>query len=124
MYWYLSKLIFRIVYHTGGKSRFDEQLRLIKAENENSAFARAMEIGSGEEENFTDPSGRKVEWKFIAIAELSCLKELKDGQELVSRTEEPDNEEEYLALQRLRAVDILRRLPVESLYTGASTNYS
>ncbi|HXC06867.1 MAG TPA: DUF4288 domain-containing protein [Bacteroidia bacterium] len=116
MYWFISKIVFRIIYPKQHGAQFDEQLRLIQAENESAAFARAQEIGFGEEESFEDASHRKVQWTFIGIAELYRLGELKDGLELASRTDEPEQAEEYMSRIRFRSQEILKGLPLENLY--------
>jgi hypothetical protein len=95
MHWFLSKIVFRVEHSASAKRMFDEQYRLIHAENENGAFNKALEIGLKEEESFPDSKHRTVSWKFIGIVSLNRLPELTDSMELDSRSEEPENETDY-----------------------------
>ncbi len=46
MKWYLAKLVFRIICGEGEHTaQFDEQLRLIKANNKEEAFHKAKRVG-------------------------------------------------------------------------------
>jgi hypothetical protein len=110
MNWYLGKIIFRIIYERSGKNLFDEQFRLILAENERDAFARAQRIGLAEEESFKDGRQRSVQWQFLGVAELSNIKELCDGVELISKTEEPEDEANYISLLQLKNSEIQQRI--------------
>ena len=97
MNWYLAKLVFQIVCEKGNHvAQFDEQLRLIAAENIDTAYRKAYSIGSGEEESFLNAKEQVVSWRFIDVSELNLLHELNDGTELYSRTEEQANAEAYI----------------------------
>ena len=53
MNWYLTKIVFRIVCGEGKHTpQFDEQLRVIAADNKEEAFYKARAIGKDEEEFF------------------------------------------------------------------------
>ena len=107
MNWYLSKLVFRIICGEGvHRPQFDEQLRLIEAKNENEAFAKAIEIGEQEQDEFYNQQHKLVQWKFINIAELYKLSGLLDGAELYSRIQEPDNADLYIELTNKKAAHI------------------
>ena len=89
MNWYLAKIVFQINcgngLHTG---QFDEQLRLIAAENKEDAFQKAQSIGKQEEEIFINQKQQLVQWKFINVSALYKFTEMIDGAELFSRIEE------------------------------------
>ncbi len=92
MKWYLSKLVFQIVcnkgYHT---PQFDEQLRLIYAEDELHAFYKARLIGEGDCLKDEKGNGVPVKWKFIDVIELHLLTTETDGAEIYSiKKEEAD----------------------------------
>jgi len=97
MTWYLAKLVFSI----GNKNhalpnQFDEQWRLILAQNEAMAMSKATTIGYSESEELLHKSGAKVEWKFLHVTDLYHFGEAMDGAELFSRIEQPENVEHYL----------------------------
>ena len=53
MKWYLAKLVYRIICGEGAHTpQFDEQLRLIYAEDDLHAFQKARTTGHLEEDNF------------------------------------------------------------------------
>jgi hypothetical protein len=107
MNWYLAKIIFRIVCGDGShKPQFDEQVRLIAAENDEQAYNKAGNIGRQEAEIFPGSQQRMVEWKFINVAELYRISELIDGAELFSRIQETDNADSYMELVNQRAAFI------------------
>ncbi len=88
MKWYLAKLVFHIVCGDGNhKPQFDEQLRLIFAEDELHAFHKARKIG---EQESADEIVTPVKWKFIDISELHLLADITDGAEIYSRIAEED----------------------------------
>ena len=106
MNWYLAKLIFRIVCGPGNHTpQFDEQLRLIAAENNEQALCKAQMLGETEGHSF-EGQRQMVEWKFINVAELYRMTELIDGAELYSRIHETDDADAYLELVNTRATFI------------------
>jgi len=53
MSWYLTKIVYRIICGQGNHApQFDEQLRLIEADNAQEAFEKSSELGRKEEDNF------------------------------------------------------------------------
>ena len=86
MKWYLAKIIYRIICGDGIHTpQFDEQLRLIHAEDDFHAFQKARIIGEKEEDNFLNDHLKPVHWKFIDITELHPLNDLIDGAEIYSQ---------------------------------------
>lgn len=107
MKWYLSKIVFRILCGDGNHTaQFDEQLRLIAANDETEAYEKAMAIGAREEETFYNQKQQLVRWQFVNIAELYRLSELIDGAELCSRINEVDDPEDYIHFINRRAESI------------------
>ena len=97
MNWYLSKLVFRIICGEGQHTpQFDEQLRIIQANNEQEAFEKAMLIGDKEQDGFYNHEEKLVQWKFINVAELYKLSGLLDGAEVYSRIIESDDPDRYI----------------------------
>ena len=97
MNWYLTKIVYRIICgnreHT---AQFDEQLRLIAADNEETAFEKARQIGEKEQDCFTNINQEMVQWKFINVAELYKLQELIDGAEVYSMIRESSDASSYI----------------------------
>ncbi len=116
MNWYLAKIVFQINcgngLHTG---QFDEQLRLIAAENKEDAFQKAQSIGKQEEEIFINQKQQLVQWKFINVSALYKFTEMIDGAELFSRIEERDDTEEYIQIINKKAEHILSNNTLEIL---------
>ena len=104
MNWYLAKIIFRIVCGEGHHTpQFDEQLRLIAAENNEQAFCKARAVGEQEACCFANQQQKMVEWKFINVTELYRITEMIDGAELYSRIQETDDADVYMQLANERA---------------------
>lgn len=97
MNWYLAKIVYRIICGNGEHTaQFDEQLRLIAADNEETAFEKAKQIGQKEQDSFTNANQEMVQWKFINVAELNKLQELMDGTEVYSMIKETTDVHSYL----------------------------
>jgi hypothetical protein len=106
MKWYLAKLVFHIVCGNGDHTpQFDEQLRLIYAEDDLHAFHKARKLG--EQEN-ADEVVIPVKWKFIDVSELHLLEELTDGAEIYSGIKEEENAELYISNIKRRATGLLQ----------------
>ncbi len=106
MKWYLAKLVYRIVFSNGDhRPQFDEQLRLISAEDDLHAFHKARLVGENEQ---IDEITQIVKWKFIDVSELHLLSEMTDGAEIYSRVTEEDNAEKYINLTQKRASQLLQ----------------
>lgn len=107
MNWYLSKLVFRIICGDGQhKAQFDEQLRVIYAEDELHAFQKARSIG--ERECMEEHIIRRVQWKFIDVSELLLLSDFIDGAEIYSKITEEENADLYIRNTQKRAVQLLQ----------------
>jgi len=93
----MAKIVFRIICGDGDHlPQFDEQLRLISANNKEDAFSKAQSMGKKEEETFRNRKEQLVQWQFINVSELYLLSELIDGAELYSRIEERENADAYI----------------------------
>lgn len=96
MNWYMAKIVFRIVCGEGNHTpQFDEQLRLVAAENEEEAFVKAKAIGEKDEETFLNQKKQVVQWQFINVSELYKLS-LTDGAEMYSRVQETDHAANFI----------------------------
>jgi len=104
MNWYLAKIVFQIICGEGDHvPQFDEQLRLISAEDEQQAFYKAQKIGTLEQDTFYNKKQNLVQWKFINVCELYKLSNLIDGAELYSRIQEADDADRYIDVVKKKA---------------------
>jgi hypothetical protein len=116
MKWYLAKLVYRIICGEGNhKPQFDEQLRLIQANDDLHAFQKARLIGHQEEDIFLNNAKKMVHWKFIDVSELHPLNELTDGAEIYSRICEEEDAENYIKITHKRAAHLLENSTYESV---------
>jgi hypothetical protein len=98
MNWYVAKIVFRIISGDGNHhAQFDEQLRLINANDEQQAFEKATVIGINNQESFMNNQSQPVQWKFIDVAEINPLNDLSDGTELYYQIHEAPDPELYMA---------------------------
>jgi hypothetical protein len=117
MQWYLAKLIYRIICGDGDHvAQFDEQLRLIQADDTLHAFQKARRLGEQEEDNFLNASDKPVHWKFIDVAELHKLDKLIDGAEMYSRICEQDDPDIYVRITHLKATHLLENSTIETFH--------
>jgi hypothetical protein len=111
MNWFVSKIIFQIISGNGDhRPQFDEQLRLIQAENEMQAFEKAVNIGRVEEQEFINTKHDKVYWKFINISELYLLPDLRDGIELHYTIHEVEDGDYFISCLNYKASQIQKKL--------------
>jgi len=96
MNWYLAKIVYQIICGEGTHTaQFDEQLRLIAADEEVEAFDKAAEIGRQESEIFCNDKQQLVQWKFINVSELYRISQFINGAELYSQIKETGDGEAY-----------------------------
>jgi len=95
--WYLVKLVFQVQIGAGAHTpQFDEQWRLIKADEVAWAEEKATVLGRMEECNFLSERKEKVDWKFIGVSDIHKIGPFEDGAQLFSATEEPTDASEYI----------------------------
>ena len=115
MNWYLSKIVFQIICGDGHHTpQFDEQLRLIQAKDERTAYTKAVSIGNSEEDTFYNNKEQLVQWRFIGVSELYQMS-LVDEAELCSRISEADRAEDYINMVHKKAEQIESRYSHELL---------
>ena len=104
MEWYVAKLVYQIVSSKEPSApQIDEQYRLIRADDPMWAWEKATTLGKLGECKFTGYKNSSVEWKFINVVDLHEIGEIKDGAELFSYTNEPNDLKEYMAVNKQRA---------------------
>jgi Domain of unknown function (DUF4288) len=110
MKWFLAKLVYRIVCGEGHHTaQFDEQLRLIYAEDELHAFYKARLLGEGDCIKDEIESMVNVQWKFIDVTELHLLACDADGAEMYSVIREEPDANLYIRNIQQTATRLLQR---------------
>ena len=98
MRWYLAKIVYRIICGDGKHTpQFDEQLRLIQANDSFQAFQKARVLGHREQDNFLNTEEKPVHWKFLDVTELLEINEFNDGLEIYSQIKEEPNANLYIS---------------------------
>lgn len=95
MAWYISKIVFRIVIDEKPTSQFDEQIRLVEAENMEEAFAKAQQIGLQEQETFLSVNQQECKWIYLGTTHLNLLNALQDGIQFFSLTNDAEEADSY-----------------------------
>ena len=116
MHWYVTKIVYQIICGEGNHTpQFDEQLRLISAQDEQQAFEKAQRLGVTEETCFANEKEHLVRWKFIDVCELYKLSELIDGAEIYSRVQETEDAGRFISMVRGKADYIMGENVLRSL---------
>ena len=87
MPWYVTTLILECTVEGGTSPPIvEEQLRLVQAMDADGAHALALEFGREEEQQYENPYGETVSWKFLGLSDLAELldKEVSSGIEVAS----------------------------------------
>lgn len=84
---FVTQSIYKITCAAVSSEQYEEQWRLIFAEDEQAAIAEAKNIALKEEAVFIDRHGREICWKFIAIKDIKPVK-LENGALLSSSIKE------------------------------------
>jgi len=104
MNWYLAKLIFQVMSgETTLTPQFDEQWRLIRADEVAWAYEKASVLGRLDESNFLIERNEMLTWKFIEVADIHRIGEWEDGAELFSATHEPKDVNAYIAQIKMKS---------------------
>lgn len=111
MNWYLVKFVFQIMNGAKSTVQFDEQLRLVRADEAEWALEKANVLGWLEQSSFKSGYGSQVAWKFAGIADIQNINRLYDGAQLHGNTVEPECMLAYLKtmeVNRAKAVQLLK----------------
>jgi len=117
MHWYLTKIVFRVIIAGREQpARFDEQLRIITAGSKDEALSKAQRLGVAEQELVVNINNKQlIEWKFINVSALYQLKELLDGAEICSTSQEPGCADDYIEVIHKKAAHISENDTLEIL---------
>lgn len=104
MNWYLAKIIYQVVSGAGNHApQFDEQYRLIKADELTWAWEKANVVGRCGETLFDNDQNENVQWRFMVVEDVVLIDAVEDGMQVYARTVEPVDCEEYIQLSKVRA---------------------
>ncbi len=121
MNWYLAKWIFQLRSGEGTHApQFDEQWRLIRADEVAWAYEKASVLGRLDESSFLKQQSEMVLWKFIEVADIHLIGRLEDGVQLFSSTEEPQDASVYIEQIKMKsknAFALVKSSEVNSLTT-------
>ena len=110
MKWFLSKLVFQVICGEGNHTaQFEEQFRLLHAEDALHAFHKARLLGEGDQLQYAKPSAAKVKWKFIDVTELFPLRPGIDGAAVYSVIKEEAEAALYIRTVQRSAVLLLQQ---------------
>lgn len=110
MNWYLAKVIFQLRCGEGTHTpQFDEQWRLIRADEVSWAYEKTTVLGRLDEYSFMNDQDDMVFWKFIEVADIHRLGSLEDGAQLFSITEKPVNADVYIKQIRLKSLKAIAK---------------
>ena len=104
MKWYLAKLVYQVISGDGNHTpQFDEQLRLIQADELNWAREKAMVLGQIGAFTIQNTRHQSVIWKFINVTDVIEIETIEDGAQVYSFTEEPSDVNAYMELVKSKA---------------------
>lgn len=96
MDWFIATIVYEIICGKGDHAaQFDEQLRLIEAEDYLEAYEKAIAIGEAEAVCFPNQQSETVRWTFLAVSEIIPIQELTHGTEIWSRIREDNPSDSY-----------------------------
>jgi Domain of unknown function (DUF4288) len=108
MNWYIAKLVYRVICGNGLHTpQFNEQLRLVAAEDPLHAFYKARLIGERETTACTNNT-IPVQWKFIDVTEIFPVNKMTDGAELWSCMNEDKDAEAYIRNTQQKSNSLLQ----------------
>jgi len=84
---FTAQIVYRIECDGQHTDQYEEQWRLVFAENEEQAVIEARNSGLGEEATFIDRHGRTIYWRMLAVKDLQPV-ELVNGGLLFSMVRE------------------------------------
>jgi len=86
---FTAQIIYRIECEGLPTDQYEEQWRLVYADNEELALTAAREAGANEQATFIDRHGRTICWRLLAVKDLQPV-ELTNGGLLFSAVREAE----------------------------------
>lgn len=127
MNWYLVKLTFLVRSGAGTHTpQFDEQWRLIRADEVAWAHEKATVLGRLEETHFLNDRPETVEWKFIEVVDIQKISSMEDGDQLFSATQEPIDADAYIEevkLKSQKSIALAKSMEMTSMVPMGKCNF-
>ena len=109
MKWWLVKIVYLFIYGNGKHiAQFNEQLRMITAEDELHAFQKARLIGE-REATTVHYNDIQLSWKFIDVIDISAVSNIKDGEEIWSVINEETDAAMYIRSTQQQSKALLEK---------------
>ena len=86
---YTAQIVYRIECEGMPTDQYEEQWRLIYADDAQRALTSAREAGKDEEATFIDRHGRSICWRMLAVKDIQQV-ELNNGCLLFSKVHEAE----------------------------------
>lgn len=119
MKWYIVKLVYQVLSSEGHPtSQFDEQLRMINADDELHAFQKARLLGHREQDSLLNSLNKPVLWKFIDVTEIHVLSGMRDGTEITSHISEETDAAVFKKAIYLRATNLLETCMMQTIHSN------
>ncbi|MBS1688820.1 MAG: DUF4288 domain-containing protein [Bacteroidetes bacterium] len=84
---FVAQIVYRIECEEQSTDQYEEQWRLIFAEDEPLALKEAQKVAKDEEATIIDRHGRTIIWKLVAVKDLQPI-EIGNGELLFSVVKE------------------------------------
>lgn len=115
MKWFVLRYIFQIISGDGNyASQFDEQLRLISAEDAAEAWSKGESQAANFHRPFRNCHGELVKWEFICIADLYEIETPCDGSEIASVLHEPKDMTRFLEELKRREAFVHQSISIQN----------
>jgi hypothetical protein len=111
--WYVAKLIVqcKVEGDESGLWTVDEQIRVIRASDPDTAYRKTMDLGKRQETSYENMYGKIVTWEYIGLQDLAPLlaASIVDGTEITGRLLTSDNPLELVRDDRDLQVNWIER---------------
>ncbi|MEW6619833.1 MAG: DUF4288 domain-containing protein [bacterium] len=88
MKWYVAKIVMqcKVGKKDSGPWTFDEQIRIIQAPDNETAYLKALNLGKEEEQKYKNIKGEVVHWIFCGLSDLEEIlaDKIEDGTDITS----------------------------------------
>lgn len=102
---FIAKLVWQIKTISDKTScDFDEQLRIVRAENKETAFEKAQKFGLQNQESFLNSMGKNVQWIFVNVEFIKEMISFEDGFEICSQTVNVVDAAQYIAEVNMKSI--------------------
>jgi len=102
---YLVKMNFQIRI-ADDHSRFDEQIRIVDAIDEEGALFKASALGRKEETLYLNNEAEEVHWKFIGVTDIINLTGMKSGDLVNERLCRKTDHASYMDFLKKKSLEI------------------